>query len=85
MPVFLDPQLAAAQTEVKELKTCKEWAASTGTPSTPWAVPGCMQCSKVAVLCFGTAFALNIGLNNFSLSLVAISPVAQSMPLQQRS
>lgn len=27
----------------------------------------------VAVLCFGLAFALNIGLNNFSLSLISIS------------
>lgn len=33
--------------------------------------------SKASVFFFGLAFALNIGLNNFSLSLVAISPLGK--------
>ena len=45
-------------------------------PASETGLLGCMW-SEVAVICFSMAFALNIGLNNFSLSLVAISRAAQ--------
>ena len=64
--------------QVKQLKSTKEWAASSAISFRErfTSLLGC-TCSEVAVICFSMAFALNIGLNNFSLSLVAISRAAQ--------